>query len=244
MNKQHHIPRIEMVDFARGIALLAMTLFHFGWDMELLGIAEPGFAGQPAMVWFARCIANSFIFLTGVGLVLAHQNGFNKKAYMIRLAKVSAAAALISIATYYATPAAYIFFGILHHIALASVIGLLFIRLPYWANIAFGILTLTMGLWLTFDVFNNPIWSWTGLSTHEPKSSDFVPIFPYFASVLFGIAITQIAVSKTWIAVISKFKFGNKVGGAIKYIGRHSLLYYLLHQPIMIGIITLIIYIA
>lgn len=227
-----------MIDFARGFALLAMTLFHFGWDMELFGVAQAGFAAQPAMVWFARCIASSFIFLVGVSLVLANHNGLNKSAYAKRLIKVVAAAIVITVATYFATPAFYIFFGILHHIALVSVIGLLFLGLPYWANFIFGALTLIAGIWLKLDVLNNPLWSWTGLGTHVPKSSDFVPVFPFFAAMLFGMATMQYVISKNWVSVFSKLKFDNIFGRAIKYIGRHSLIYYLVHQPIMIGIIV------
>ena len=50
--------RIDLVDLLRGVALIAMTLFHFGWDLEMLGFVERGFASQPAMIWFARCIAS------------------------------------------------------------------------------------------------------------------------------------------------------------------------------------------
>lgn len=234
------IERIEMIDFVRGVALLAMTLFHFGWDMELFGVAQPGFAAQSAMVWFARCIASSFIFLVGVSLVLAHENGIAKKPYIVRLAKVVAAAIVISIATYIATPKFYIFFGILHHIALASIIGLFFLRFSSWMNFLFGAFALTIGLWVKLDILSNPLWSWTGLSSHVPKSSDFVPLLPFIAAMIFGMAATQFMISKNWIEVIAKIKFDNILGRAIKYIGRHSLIYYLVHQPIMIGIIVVV----
>lgn len=244
MAQKHRFQRIELIDFTRGIALLAMTLFHFGWDMELFGVVKAGFAGSPAMVWFARCIASSFLFLVGVGLVFAHQNGFNKKAYFIRLAKVLTAAVIITIATYYATPAFYIFFGILHHIALASIIGLLFLKFPYRLNFVLAFLCLALGLWIKLDIFSNPLWSWTGLSAHVPKSSDFVPLLPFFAAVLFGIGLTQLAILKNWTDALSKFKFENVFGRAIKFIGRHSLIYYIVHQPIMMGIIALVLYIT
>lgn len=241
---KHKTLRIEIIDFARGIALIAMTMFHFGWDMELFGVVEAGFAGSWKMVWFARCIASSFLFLVGVGLVFAHEAGFNKNAYLMRLAKVMGAAILITIATFYATPAFYIFFGILHHIALASVIGLFFLKFPFWMNYLFAVLSLCIGLWLKLDILSNPFWSFTGLSPHVPKSSDFVPLLPFFAAVLFGMASAQLAIIKNWIASISKLKFENIFGRAIKYIGRHSLVYYLIHQPIMMGLIALVLYVA
>lgn len=237
-------PRVELIDFSRGLALIAMTLFHFGWDVEILGIVEAGFASQPAMVWFARCIASAFLFLVGVGLVLANANGFKKRSYFLRLAKVIAAAVLITIATYFATPAFYIFFGILHHIAVASIIGLVFLKLPHWLNFIAGLVVLATGVWVQTNLFGNPIWSWTGLSTHIPKSSDFVPVFPFFAAVLFGIATAQLAMANNWIPSISKYKLNFSFGRAMKFIGRNSLVYYLIHQPIMIGILALILYLS
>lgn len=236
--------RIELIDFARGLALIAMTMFHFGWDIELFGIVDAGFASQPAMVWFARCIASAFLFLVGVSLVLSSTNDFNKNAYFLRLGKVIIAALLITIATYFATPAFYIFFGILHHIALASIIGLTFLRFAYWMNFIAGTSTLAIGIWIKLNLLSAPIWSWTGLSPHVAKSSDFVPVFPFFSAVLFGIATTQLAIERNWLPSIAKYKLDFGFGRAMKFIGRNSLIYYLIHQPIMMGVLALILYLA
>lgn len=232
--------RVEAVDVARGVALIAMTLFHFGWDLELFGFAPPGFALQPAMVWFARSIANSFLFLVGVSLVLAYWRGFNPKGFLKRLAMIVAAALAITVATYFATPNIFIFFGILHHIAVASVLGLLFVRLPWWLVLAATVAVLWAGLSVRSGLFNAPIWWWTGLSEFRPRSSDFVPLFPFFASVLAGIAATRLALTTGVVHRLSRWRTGTAPGRLMKLIGRHSLLYYLLHQPVMIAILYVV----
>ncbi len=122
--------RIELLDLARGIALIAMASYHFTWDLEFFGYAPPGMTGFGGWKLYARCIASSFLFLVGVSLVIAHYNGIRWPGFWKRLAMVAGAAAAISAATYIFVPESFIFFGILHEIALASVLGLAFLRLP------------------------------------------------------------------------------------------------------------------
>jgi len=229
--------RIELIDLARGVALVAMTLFHFGWDLEMFGFAERGFASQPAMVWFARCIASSFLFLVGISLVLAHQKGFNQKQFLWRFAKIAGAALLITIATRIATPDIFIFFGILHHIAVASVFGLLFLRMPWWAVGLASFAVLGAYLNLRTPLLDAPWWWWTGLSEYLPKSSDYVPVFPFFAAVLAGMAVSKLAIQAGWWQAMASVRTDHGPGKLLQFIGRHSLLYYLLHQPVMIAIL-------
>src|SRR4030095_5183235 len=75
-------------------------------------------------------IASSFLFLVGVSLLLAHGRGIRWRGFLIRFAMVAGAALAISLVTYIAVPGAFIFFRILHEIAVGSLLGLLFLRLP------------------------------------------------------------------------------------------------------------------
>ena len=120
--------RVPAVDLARGIALIAMAIFHFAWDLENFGIARAGLTIEPQWKYFARSIASSFLMLVGISSWLAVHNGFSNKSFAKRMAMVGGAAAIITIATWFATPNAFIFFGILHNIALSSLLILLFIR--------------------------------------------------------------------------------------------------------------------
>ena len=229
--------RIEAVDLARGLALIAMTTFHFGWDMEFFGYAPPGFASQPAMVWYARCIASSFLFLVGVSMVLAHGGTFRAGAFLKRLAMIGGAALAISVATWFATPDAFIFFGILHHIAVASVLGLLFLRMPWWLNYAAAALFILARMYLRTPLLDDPWWWWSGLSSINPRSNDYVPVFPFMAAVLAGMATTQLAARLGWLERLASVRLHGPVSRLLRFIGRHSLIYYLVHQPVMIGLI-------
>jgi len=229
--------RIELLDFARGIALIAMTIFHFAFDLELLGIQEPGFITQPHWKYFARAIATSFLFLTGVGLYLAHRDGIRWQGWKIRMAKIVAAAIIITIATYFATPDQYIFFGILHAIAFASLAGLLFLRVPWpiILVIAYGVFALRY--YGRTELLNAPYWYWTGLSVTNPNSSDYVPVFPWFSAPLLGIAFAKLSEKMNWLEALAKPRLEQGASRFVKFLGRNSLVYYLLHQPVMIGLL-------
>ncbi len=65
------VPRIGLLDTARGVALIAMATYHFTWDMEFMGYLAPGTAETGWLKIYARAIASTFLFLAGFSLVLA-----------------------------------------------------------------------------------------------------------------------------------------------------------------------------
>jgi uncharacterized membrane protein len=226
--------RIDAIDIARGIALLAMAIYHFTWDLGFFGYVEPGMATTGGWKIFARCIASSFLFLAGVSLFLAHADGVRWSGYWRRLAMVAGAALAISAATYIATPSGFIFFGILHQIALASLLGLAFLRLPALLTLAVAVLVVAAPQFLRSEFFDPPWWWWTGLSQSLPRSNDYVPVFPWFGAVLAGLAAAKIARQTGLISRLAEIHAGRWARPAI-FAGRHSLAVYLIHQPVLIA---------
>lgn len=229
--------RVDGVDLARGLALVAMTTFHFGWDLELFGFAGHGFATQPWMIWYARVIASSFLLLVGVSFVLAHHGGLKAKPFLWRLGKIVAAALLITVATRIATPNIFIFFGILHHIALASILCIFFVRLPVALLLILAACVLAAALYGRSDLFNAPWWWWSGLNAFTPRSSDYVPVFPFFAAELAGLALGKWLISSGMALRLAAWRPQGRLAAILRFIGRNSLAYYLLHQPVMLAIL-------
>ncbi|HEY4191070.1 MAG TPA: DUF1624 domain-containing protein [Mesorhizobium sp.] len=226
--------RIAAIDVARGAALLAMASYHFTWDLEFFGYTEPGLTGVGGWKIYARCIASTFLFLVGVSLVLAHGAGIRWKGFWKRLAMVAAAAAAITAATLYAFPDGFIFFGILHEITLASLLGLLFLRLPPLLTVVIAATVVALPFYLRSPIFDHPSLWWVGLSTVNPHSNDYVPLFPWFGAVLAGIAATKLARSFGVLAWLGRFSPG-RWAKPLNFIGKHSLAFYLIHQPVLIA---------
>ena len=233
--------RYAWLDLARGIALIAMAIYHFVWDLSLFGLVSPQTPFEPHWRYLARATAGSFLFLAGISLTIAHANGIRWRPYSRRLAMILGAAGLITALTLYATPEQFIFFGILHMIAAGSVAGLALVRLPWWIAIGIAIVVLWIGLFYENAMFDHPFLWWTGLGTASIPSSDLVPFFPSFAAIAAGIAVAKLAnleggsTSSVDTSTVSR---------ALRWAGRHSLFVYLVHQPILIGLIFAFVRIA
>ncbi|MEM5473103.1 heparan-alpha-glucosaminide N-acetyltransferase [Hoeflea sp. AS60] len=230
--------RIEVLDLARGLALFAMASYHFSWDLEMFRYLEPGITTHGFLKAYARSIAGSFLLLAGVSLVLAHGRDLRPQAFLKRLAIVAGAAALISLATYFATPDGFIFFGILHAIAACSVIGLAFLRLPALITVVTGAFCVALPFFFRSEAFN-PVWlSWIGLFTSPPRSNDFVPLMPWLGPFLIGMGFTKFAVSRGLTERLGKIATGSgPVSRATRFCGRHSLAFYLVHQPVLLSLV-------
>lgn len=211
-----------------------MTVYHFAWDLEFFGYADPGMTAQGGWKLFARWIASSFLFLVGVSLFLGHGDGIRWPSFWRRFAMVAGAAAAITVATWFAVPQGFIFFGILHQIALASLLGLAFLRLPWPLVLAIAAAVIAAPHALRAEFFDHPAWWWSGLSLATPRSNDYVPLFPWFGAVLAGIAAAKLAARSGALSALAGVS-PPRWTGALGLAGRHSLLVYLVHQPILIA---------
>tara|TARA_R110000751_G_scaffold180038_2_gene286463 strand:- start:4733 stop:5713 length:981 start_codon:yes stop_codon:yes gene_type:complete len=232
--------RIAAIDVARGGALVAMAIYHFTWDLEFFGYVPAAMTAEGGWKLFARSIAGSFLFLVGVSLVLAHGKTIRWNVFAKRLAMVAVAALAITAASWWFTPDNYIFFGILHSIVVSSLLGLLFLRLPLPLTLAIGLAVILSRPYLLNPIFNHDFLLWLGLSTVPAHSNDFVPLFPWFGPVLLGIATGKLGVQFDLIdRLASLYRGTDIVGRTLSLAGRHSLAVYLIHQPILIGIVYL-----
>ncbi|MDA4847776.1 heparan-alpha-glucosaminide N-acetyltransferase [Hoeflea sp. E7-10] len=232
--------RLALIDVARGTALLAMAIYHFTWDLEFFGYVSPGLTTEGGWKLFARLIAGSFLFLVGISLVLGHSNGIRWRSFGKRLLMIAAAALAITIATRFATPDRYIFFGILHCIAASSLLGLAFLRLPPIVTAIAGLAAMLAPYYLASGFFSQNWLLWLGLSSEPVRSNDYVPILPWFGPVLFGIAAARAGQAFglfAWIASIDRRQIA--VEKPLAFAGRHSLAVYLIHQPVLIGLVYL-----
>ncbi|MDE1158697.1 MAG: DUF1624 domain-containing protein [Neorhizobium sp.] len=238
------MPRIQLIDTLRGLALIAMASYHFTWDLEYFGYVDPGTATSGFFRIYARCIASTFLFLAGVSLVLAHGRGIRWASFRKRLAMVAGAALLISVATWFIFEDEWIYFGILHNIAVTGVVGLLFVRLPWFVAglVALAIIgamvmdTALMPGLMDTPAFDSRWLSWIGFAEMPPRSNDYVPVFPWIAAVLVGIAVATLVVSRGWHHRLAGLQTKQNI---LTKAGRHSLAFYLIHQPVLLALVYL-----
>ena len=236
---QHHekLPRIQLIDYLRGAALLGMTIIHGAWNLEFLGFLAPGTSNQTFWSLFATLVAGSFLGLVGVSLHLAHAPGIRWRSWVRRFVIIVLAAGCITAVTAVVTPDVYIRFGILHMIAAGSILGLGVLRWPGWVVLACAVVIVVINLVIPPDWLGGVASYVLGFEEVPPVTSDYRPIFPWLAPVLFGIGGARLLQGTGWWAVLGHIAFAGRVGRGLCWLGRHSLAYYLIHQPILFGIL-------
>jgi uncharacterized membrane protein len=231
--------RIDLVDLARGLALLAMFVFHFAYDLSYFGLIDVDIPRETGWRIFARLIAGSFLTLVGFSLVLATRNGLNRPAFLKRLAMVAGAAALVTLGTWFAMRPSFIFFGILHHVALASVLALPFLRFPTIAIAASAAIAFALPWLVAHPLLDQPWAVWLGFSRMPLETADFVPVFPWFGCVLTGMALARLLLPTLGTSRWAQWRATARPARLIAWGGRHSLVVYLVHQPLFIGVLML-----
>ena len=237
------IERIILIDAIRGIAITGVVLFHIVWDLEFTGFIS-GYAYHPIWLAFGWILAGTFMTLVGVNLALAHSESINIGAFMKRWFVIALAAALITVVTYFAFPESFIFFGVLHSIAAGSLIGLVLMRLPVTIVLIVGVMVCTLPFYVSTPYFNTRWLAWIGFSSMPPLSNDFVPIFPWVGLTLIGMAGAKVVVARRWIDHFSKLSTSGKIAQMLVWLGRRSLIIYLVHQPVLLAIILPLSYLA
>lgn len=226
--------RLWFLDTARTLALLGMIIFHFTYDLEMFGVLAQGTASSGFFWYFARAVAGSFLALAGVSLWLAHGQGIRWPGFWRRWLKLAAAAALVSLATRLAMPEVWVFFGILHAIALFSLIGLAFLRLPAVVTLALGLGIILASPSLAQALqWNTAALRFLGLGTLPSYTVDFEPVFPWFGPFLLGLGLARL------VEPLRPALARRRGPGWLAWPGRHSLAIYLLHQPLLIGLLQL-----
>jgi uncharacterized membrane protein len=225
--------RIDAVDIARGVALLAMAVYHGSWDLANVRLVDWGVATDPLWRGFAMSIASSFLLIAGVSMHLSERRGFDPERYLWRIGRLAGAALLVSIGTYVVFPGAWVFFGILHMMLVGALLAPLLVRLPWGLALVLAAVALGLPHVARSPAFDGLPLAVTGLSAETPVSNDFVPVFPWVAPLLLGVAIGP------WLtARLTRTPASGPVGRGLARLGRWSLVFYLVHQPVLYALAT------
>jgi len=231
-------PRYPIVDVLRGFAIVLMAAYHFAFDLNYFGAVRIDFYHDPFWLNLRTLIVTLFLFLVGVSLVLAHGNGIDWRGYARRLARLFAAAVLVSAGSYALFPGSMIFFGVLHFIFVASLLGLLFVRFG-WSNLLAGSMLVLLGIVVQHPLFDQPWLQWLGLMTHKPVTEDYVPLLPWFGVVMIGMFFGRRGLLEKPLPALAGYQPTGGIAKLLALCGRHGLLLYLVHQPVLLGLVYL-----
>lgn len=214
-----------------------MIIYHAAWNAVNFGLVGWTIERDLALQVSARYIAGTFLVISGIAIALATAriSGplYASRRYWRRLALVAGAAVLVTGATFIAIPNAPIYFGILHQIVFTGLVLAALAHTHAFLAIALAALVLIGDSLLALPALNHPSTIWLGLGTRAPITADWVPVFPWLAAGLIGFGVGK-AYLVPWLA---KRPSRARSGGVLGWMGRHSLAIYLIHQPILVGLI-------
>ena len=228
--------RLVGLDVFRGWAIVMMIVFHFAYDLAFFRLVHFSVVHDPFWVYFRYVIVSIFLVSVGVSLGIVHTPRIRWDKVWRRAMILGGASIVVTVATYIQAPHAWVFFGILHLIFVASLVGLAFVRVPRLALVtAVVILYGSYTGWLTglqhqfFLAVYHPL--------HLPhRTEDLVRFFPWMAAVLIGIGVYGTG----WYRPFFSAPFlaaQSRINRMLAFLGRHALLIYLLHLPLLFGMV-------
>ena len=224
--------RYDRIDALRGLAIVWMTAYHFSFDLNHFGFIRQDFYEDPVWTVQRTCILGLFLFCAGLGQAVAAAQHQSWPRFGKRWAQVAGCALLVTAGSAIMFPRSFIYFGVLHGIAVMLVVVRLTAGWGRWLWLA-GALAIA-SRWIRIEAFNGPLLNWVGWITQKPRTEDYVPIFPWLGVMWWGMAAGQWLLRERpqWVA-----------GAAPKplaWLGRWSLTWYMLHQPVLIGALMLV----
>lgn len=236
-------PRYDRIDQLRAVALLWMTVYHFCFDLDHFGLIDQAFLSDPFWTTQRTAIVSLFLFTAGLSQAVALHQRQGWPRFWRRWAQVAGAALLVSAGSWIVFPQSFIYFGVLHGIAVMLVIarltggwgawlwplGALAIALPWLAPAA-------MVQWPALALLNEPGPNALGFISRKPFTEDYVPLLPWLGVLWWGLAAGRwVCVQRPhWLGGAGQ---GGRLAGFMATWGRWSLSYYLLHQPVLMGLV-------
>jgi uncharacterized membrane protein len=133
----------------------------------------------------------------------------------------------------------YVIFGILHLLGLSTILAYPFLR-SRWAGLAGGIVAIGLGIYVAGLTSTSPWLLWLGVRQFGRYMVDYYPILPWFGIALLGVFVGHtLYPGGTPRFTLPDLSQRAPIRG-LTFLGRHSLLIYLVHQPILLGFLFVV----
>jgi uncharacterized membrane protein len=256
--------RFWEIDALRGVAIITMIVYHLMWDLWYWGVFPNVVLWEGFWKYWQRFTCGTFLILVGVSMTVVYRRERARRGpearlyprFFLRGLKIFGLGMLITVAVTLAG-VGYVDFGILHLIGFATMVA--YPLLPFkWLNLGLWVLFSLVGKWLETQhwdgAFNpylgallgQPAWidgRWLaplGITPTRYPAVDYFPIIPWLGVVLLGIFLGNLLYSENQRHFPLPDWGGRFPFVALEFMGRHSLLIYMIHQPLLLAILYLL----
>jgi uncharacterized membrane protein len=241
-------PRYWEIDMWRGVAIVMMVIFHLMWDLWAFRILPDVVLYAGFWKYFQRATAISFLLLVGVSLTVSYRRAREKggeglwRKFMLRGLMIFGIGMCFTLIAWVSS-FGYVQFGVLHLIGAAIILSYPLLRYR-WLNLSLWAVLFVIGGLLENRYFDNNALLWLGLHTPDYAPLDYFPLIPWLGVVLLGVFIGNTFYRAegrliplpdwSWLPPVRLLRF----------LGRHSLLIYVIHQPLLLAALYLLGYVA
>jgi uncharacterized membrane protein len=228
-------PRFDRLDALRGLAIVWMAAFHFCFDLNYFGFIHQNFHGDRLWTVQRACIVTLFMFCVGAGQAVASAQQQPLARFWRRWAQIAGCAVLVSLGSWLMFPNSFISFGVLHGIAVILIITRFTTSWGAW-RWPLGLVAILLPRLISHPFFDSRWTNGVGLVTHLPVTEDYAPVFPWLGIVWWG------AAAAAWLLVHRAAVITGPLPRAARplaVLGRWSLTFYMVHQPVLIGLLWL-----
>ena len=240
-------PHYGLLDTVRGVCILSMVAYHGMYDLvDIFGLPSAWYTGLPGYIW-QQSICWTFILLSGMCWQLSRR-------HVKRGLLLVGCGAAITLITWLVMPSQRILYGVLNLLGLSALLLIpldkVFRKIPAWAGLGGALLLFA----LTKNVSRGslgfeglvlcrlPRWLYTtdllavaGFPSPSFWSTDYFPLLPWFFLFCAGYFL--------WSLLDKSPRAKELLRPGLRplsFLGRHSLVIYLIHQPALMAVFTVL----
>lgn len=238
--------RFWEVDLLRGLAVIMMIVFHFLFNLDFFGeyhyVLDSGFWS-----YFQQATAALFFLTAGIALTLSHARALSYARagdrdfwrFFRRGVKIFAWGMVITVVTRFFLQEGFVVFGVLHCIGVSIILAYPFLKRYLWA-FPVGVFCLVAGNYLDNFTFTFPWLLWLGFIPEQFYTVDYFPLLPWFGLFLLGLFLGGLLYPSGWRRFFLPDCPAFPPLRWVIFLGRHSLVIYLLHQPALLVVLTVL----
>ena len=240
-------PHYGLLDTVRGVCILSMVAYHGMYDLvDIFGLPSAWYTGLPGYIW-QQSICWTFILLSGMCWQLSRR-------HVKRGLLLVGCGAVITAVTWLVMPSQRILYGVLNLLGLSALLLIpldkVFRKIPAWAGLGGALLLFA----LTKNVARGslgfeglvlcrlPRWLYAtdllavvGFPSPSFWSTDYFPLLPWFFLFCAGYFL--------WSLLDKSPRAKELLRPGLRplsFLGRHSLVIYLIHQPALMAVFTVL----
>ena len=231
--------RIWELDALRGICILGMVLLHLTYDLiQVFRVWNPE---DPWLYNFGMDWCGIIFFLLSGTSATLGSHPVKRGLQVFGGGMLCTAATLLCYLLGFLPKSIIIYFGVLHSLGTCMLLWALFRKLPRPALGILGVAIIALGLYLRTQTVSHPYLILFGLCPGNFSSSDYFPILPNLGYFLVGVALGGLLYRKK-TTLLPRVKEDFFLLRFFRFCGRHSLAIYLIHQPVLYGLLYVILF--